>query len=429
MNAGPEREAAAPIRIAFVINSLETGGAERQLALTVTRIDRTRFEPVVVTLFRAGAFRGEVERAGVEVVDLALPKHLWRALRALPAALRRLKPDIVHTAMFEANVAGRLAARRLGVPAVSHATNTYDSPLRFAETPVPGWKLRLAGSLERWSARRSHVVIVAVGDEVARSARRYLRLPANRVIVIRRGFDFAALEAAAGADLEDRAWPDGASPRVLAVGRLAPQKGQRYLLEALPAIIERHPAAHLVIAGSGPLETALRERAARLGVAGAVTLAGIRRDVPALLARADAFVLPSLWEGGAGALVEAMGLGVPVAATDDPALREIAGDATERFPPKDPHAIAAAVGRIVADPDAAGRRAEDAVARVRDLHDIGRNTRALEAVYDRVIGLGFKQQGYRGAEAPTPPSRPPPGRRRGPLPPPGASDGGPMPDR
>ncbi len=385
--SGGSPAAPPPRRVAFVINSLETGGAERQLALTVSEIDRDRFEPVVVTLFRAGAFGQEVERAGVQVVDLALPKRLRVAIRALPDALRPLRPDIVHTAMFEANVAGRLAARRLGAAAVSHATNTYDSPLRYAETAVPGWKLRLARSMERWSARRSGATIVAVGDEVARSARDYLRLPPERVTVVRRGFDFAALEAAAALDLEAPAWPDGASPRLLAVGRLSPQKGHRYLLEALPAIRERHPDVHLVIAGNGPLEAGLRAQADRLAVAGIVTLAGVRRDVPALLKRADAFVLPSLWEGGAGALVEAMGLAVPVAATDDPALREIAGDAGERFPPKDPPAIVEAVIRIAADPDAAHRRAEDAVARVRDLHDIERNTRALERVYVDLLAV------------------------------------------
>ena len=63
---------------------------------------------------------------------------------------------------------------------------------------------------------------------------------------------------------------------------------------------------------------------------------GVRHDLPALLRAADAFAFPSLWEGAANALVEAMGLGVPAAVTDDPALREIAGDGAVYFAPKDP---------------------------------------------------------------------------------------------
>jgi glycosyltransferase involved in cell wall biosynthesis len=394
-------------RIAFLINTLETGGAERQLALTVAELDRTRFEPVVVTLFRAGAFRDAVERAGVAVHDLGLRKDLRTAVGGARRALAGLAPDVVHTAMFEANVAGRLAARRLGVPAVSHATNTYDAPQRFAETPVPRWKLLAARSLERWSARRSNAHIVAGGAEVARSAAAYLAVPPARVTVVRRGFDFPALEAASRDPLESPAGPDDASPRLLAVGRLAPQKAHRYLIEAMPAVVERHPSAHLVVAGAGPLEDRLRSLIERLGMTNAVTLAGVRRDVPALLATADAFVLPSLWEGAAGALVEAMALGVPVAVTDDPGLREVAAGDAEYFPPRDPSAIAEALDRIVADPAAARERATGAVARVRALHDIAANTRALERVYDETLHT------WAPARPPGRWSRPPDGRASG----------------
>jgi glycosyltransferase involved in cell wall biosynthesis len=374
-----------PARIAFLINSLGTGGAERQLALTVAEIDRGRFDPVVVTLFHAGAFRDAVERAGVAVHDLGLQKDLRPAIRGARRALASLRPEIVHTAMFEANVAGRMAGPKLGIPVVSHATNTYDAPLRGSETPVPAWKQRAARRLERWTARRSRARIVAVGDEVARSTARYLGVPVDAIAVVRRGFDFAALEAAAARPAEPEAWPDGATPRLLTVGRLAPQKGHRYLIEAMPGIVERHPAAHLLIAGTGPLEADLRRRAEAVGVADRVSLAGVRRDVPALLAAADAFVLPSLWEGAAGALVEAMGLGVPVAVTDDPALREVAVDAASYFPPRDPGSIAAAVIGLTADPDGARRRAGDAAPAVRAMHDIVANTRRLENVYDEAL--------------------------------------------
>jgi glycosyltransferase involved in cell wall biosynthesis len=378
--------AGRPARVAFLINSLGTGGAERQLALTVSAIDRSRFEPVVVTLFRAGPFREEVEAAGVPVRDLGAPKSIGSAVRAVRTALRELRPDVVHTAMFEANVAGRLAARRLGVPAVSHATNTYESPERYAAAGVPRWKLRGARALERWTARRARVRVVAVGDAVARSAAAYLGIPASEVAVVRRGFDFAALERASQAAPADPSpWPEAAVPRLLAVGRLWPQKGLRFLVQAMPAILERHPAAHLAVAGEGPLRDELEGLVSRLGLQAAVTFAGVRPDVPALLARADAFVMPSLWEGAAGALVEAMGLGVPAAVTDLDALREVTGDDAERFLPQDAAAVVRAVDVLAADPEAARRRAAAAVPRVRAMHDLARNTRALEAVYDAAL--------------------------------------------
>jgi glycosyltransferase involved in cell wall biosynthesis len=372
-------------RVLFLINSLATGGAESQLALTVAHLDRDRFDPVVCCLFSGGPFLEEVERAGVEVSELRLQKSLRAALPGVRRVVAEIRPDLVHTAMFEANVAGRLAARSASVPVISHATNLYESPARYTETAVPRWKLLAARSLERLSARRSRVHVVAVGRAVAASAAGYLRVPPSRVTVVRRGFDFAALEQAAGREPATPAWPEDASPRLLAIGRLAPQKGHRFLLEAMPAIRERHPRAHLCIAGAGPLESDLRSRVEALGPAEAVSLLGVRRDVPALLARADLFVLPSLWEGAAGALVEAMGLGVPVAVTDHEPLREIAGNHAAYFPPADPGAIAVAVSRLADDPVGARRTAAEGIASIREAHDIARNTRALEVVYEAVL--------------------------------------------
>jgi glycosyltransferase involved in cell wall biosynthesis len=80
-----------------------------------------------------------------------------------------------------------------------------------------------------------------------------------------------------------------------------------------------------------------------------------------------------------------MGLGVPVAVTDDPALREVAVDAASYFPPRDPGSIAAAVIGLTADPDGARRRASDAAPAVRAMHDIVANTRRLETVYDEAL--------------------------------------------
>jgi glycosyltransferase involved in cell wall biosynthesis len=109
--------------------------------------------------------------------------------------------------------------------------------------------------------------------------------------------------------------------------------------------------------------------------------------VPALLRAADAFVFPSLWEGAANALVEAMALGVPSAVTDDPALREIAGEDAVYFAPKDSRAITTALAGIVANPDIARARAAAAVPRLRRTHDLARNTRGLEELYDRLLAI------------------------------------------
>lgn len=387
---------AARLRVLFLINSLETGGAERQLALTVANLDTGRFEPVVCCLFRGGPYLEEVRAAGVEARAMDLPKSLRSALGGARRAVEDLRPHVVHTSMFEANVAGRLAARRASLPAVSHATNQYEIDVRAAVSPVPAWKFRLARSVERWSARRSGVRVVAVGRAVAASAARYLRIPAERVTVVRRGWDFSAMEAAAAPGLHAPAWPEGASPRLVTVGRIQPQKGLRYLIAALPEIRARLPRVHLAVAGEGPLLPELSALADRLGVGGAVSFLGVRRDVPALLQAAELFVFPSLWEGAAGAMVESLGLGLPVVATDVASLREIAeiaGGGVGFFPPGDPKGIARAVFEAAARLHEARDVAKAGIPRVQKAHDIGRNTRALESFYERLTARGVVRSG------------------------------------
>ncbi|GIK40743.1 MAG: hypothetical protein BroJett011_45760 [Chloroflexota bacterium] len=100
------------------------------------------------------------------------------------------------------------------------------------------------------------------------------------------------------------------------IARLDRQKGQQYLLEAMPAVLARWPQAKLIIAGDGPLETELKCQAKILNIADNIIFAGLRPDVSAILANAKVFVLSSLWEGLSFAMLEAMALGLPAVVTN-----------------------------------------------------------------------------------------------------------------
>jgi glycosyltransferase involved in cell wall biosynthesis len=139
------------------------------------------------------------------------------------------------------------------------------------------------------------------------------------------------------------------APVVLAAGRLAPQKGFGVLLEAAARWRDLEPAPLLVIAGDGPLAGELRARAAELGVR--AEFPGRRDDIPALLASAAVFVLPSLWEGQPLVLQEALRAGVPVVATHTGGIPDLTGDdAALLVPPGDPARLAAAVRSVLRDP-------------------------------------------------------------------------------
>ena len=155
-------------------------------------------------------------------------------------------------------------------------------------------------------------------------------------------------------------------PVVLAVGRLAPQKGFSVLLQAAAAWRDLNPVPLVVIAGDGPPAGELRARAAQSGV-DAVFL-GHRDDVPALLAAAAVFVLPSTWEGQPLVLQEALRAGTPVVATRVGGIPGLTGeDAAILVPPGDARALAAAVRSVLTDPRLAARLRAAAAARAATL--------------------------------------------------------------
>lgn len=148
--------------------------------------------------------------------------------------------------------------------------------------------------------------------------------------------------------------PDGGRPVVFAAGRLAPQKGFGVLLDAAARWRDLEPAPRLVIAGDGPLAGELKARAASLGVS--AEFPGRRDDVPAMLASAAVFVLPSLWEGQPLVLQEALRAGVPVVATRVGGIPDLTGDdAAVLVPPGDAARLAEAVRAILREPALAGR--------------------------------------------------------------------------
>ncbi len=182
-----------------------------------------------------------------------------------------------------------------------------------------------------------------------------------------------------------RAVPRG--PVVLAVGRLAAQKGFGTLLTAAALWGDIRPEPVLVIVGEGPLEAALKEQAAALGLT--VEFAGPRSDVPELLAGAAVFVLPSAWEGQPLVLQEALRAGVPIVATragGTPAL--VGEDAAVLITPGDPEQLATAVRAVLTEPALAARLRAAALARASLLPTEAGAVAAALSEYDLVTRGG-----------------------------------------
>jgi len=218
------------------------------------------------------------------------------------------------------------------------------------------------------------------------------RLPEERFTVIPDGIDVARFATPPGPSEATRAGLGLAPGRKLvgSIGRLDPQKGYGYLIEAFGRLAKDRDDVDLVIAGDGPEQRALQRLANRSAPAGRIRLLGRRDDVPALLHAFDVFAMPSIYEGFGLALVEAMAAGVPVVASDVDSLPELLGaeeaegPAGRLVPPADAPALARAIAGALDDPqpDHVARAAD----RARRLYHVDTMVRAYEDLYASLSG-------------------------------------------
>ena len=345
----------------FVINSLGAGGAERSLADILPHLRERGVRPVVVC-FKSPeeGFEREVRDAGTEVVILP-STGLVGHIRHLRRIIRKEQPQLVYTALFDAHLVGRLAAIGSGVPVLSNLTNVAYDPARYADPNVNARKLRVLRVIDGWTARHLTTHFHAVSGAVKDSAVEWLGISSDAVSVVYRGRSRDRL----GHPSEQRRTSmrtalgiAADTPVLITVGRQEYQKGQRYLLEAIPALTERWPDLVVLMVGrQGHSSPQLSRTAAELGLGQAVRFLGHRSDVADLLAAADVFVFPSVYEGLGGATLEAMAMGLPMVVSDIPALREVVTDAGNGIlvPPGDAVALADAVDRLLADPETRSR--------------------------------------------------------------------------
>jgi glycosyltransferase involved in cell wall biosynthesis len=277
---------------------------------------------------------------------------------------------------------GYLAAARseLGLPGVvilhGSALGEIATAWRGARTPRGAYRLaRLAWRLPRLLARWRRVAPVvarwiAVSPAVARENAREIGFPAERATVVPNGVDTARFSPnpTARVATRQRLGLPAEAPVLAVVTRLEREKGVQVALQGLERLRLRYPNTRLLVAGAGAYTPALHRRAQALGVRDATLFLGLvdHADLPAILAAADAFVLPSLChEAFPVSLVEALATGLPVVASavGGTSTAVSSGVTGWLVPPGDAAALAAALDSLLADADrrremsAAARRA------------------------------------------------------------------------
>jgi glycosyltransferase involved in cell wall biosynthesis len=317
----------SPRRLLLLTASMGRGGAEQQIVdLAVALRARGWTVAVLMMLEHSDAHSDHMDAlaaAGIEFTSLGMTRGqaTLSALLGYRSFVRRWRPDVVHSHMVHANLLariGRVFAPR--VPVVSTVHNVVEG-----KEGVGGMK----GSRLREIAYRLTDRLASATTAVSNAATdRYIRVraaPRDRIVTMPNGFNFSHHPVPLGApEAVRRELRAEGSFLWVTAGRLVPEKGHDLLLRALQAIRQVHPNVRLAIAGEGPEQEALGRLIRELELEGSATLLGLRRDVPAILAAADAFVLSSYVEGLPMVLLEAAAQGLPIVSTDVGGCREVA---------------------------------------------------------------------------------------------------------
>jgi glycosyltransferase involved in cell wall biosynthesis len=335
------------MRIHFFLPSLAGGGAERSIARIAGGLLARGADVELVLGRAAGPFLAGLE-PGLRVVDLGCDS-MPRAVPALARHLRQRRPQVLVSAMTHANVAAVMAralagrGTRLVLSERVHLGSVLDG--------YAGWRMAATRRLLRWTYPAADLVI-AVSDGVADEVVARTGLPRERVAVAPNPVIDAQLLAQAAAAPAHPWLRDAGPPVVLAAGRLVAQKDFTTLLQAFARLRAGRPA-RLLILGEGEQRAELQALAAAVGVAADVALPGFDDNPFAAMRTAAVFALSSRYEGLPGVLIQAMGCGCRVVATDCPSgpAEVLEGGRWGRLVPVgDAAALATALAAALDDP-------------------------------------------------------------------------------
>lgn len=332
--------------IVFLIRSLETGGAERQLVATALGLRRHGVDVKVVTFYPGGVLRSELERGGVPVADIG-KRGRWDLLAfivRLSRLLRSQHPTVIYSFLPVSNILSALLRPLLpdvrvvwGVRAAYMDLSRYD------------WLSRLAARVETMLAYRADRIVC--NSEAGRVNGVRLGYPEDRMQVIPNGIDTKRFRFDPEGRRSARHEWSVADHEVLIglVARLDPIKDHTLFLESAAELSDRYDHVRFVCVGAGEASyrQALLVRAHQLGISDRVIWAGARGDIHAVYSALDFACSTSCGEGFSNTIAEAMACERPCVVTDVGDSAWIVSDTGRVVEPRDPLALADAVGSLI----------------------------------------------------------------------------------
>jgi glycosyltransferase involved in cell wall biosynthesis len=338
-----------------------------------TTLDPERFEVVTACLGQPGPLGEELRGQGKQVLSMGLDvRHsgTFSLVRRVRELLQEIRPDILHTHLYHANLYGRLAALGLGLSGVVATVHNIYS------------RVKLHRCLANCLLARLVDYILVFSPQVREDVIRYDWAPEARLRLLTPGVRLGELNS--GESKEEIRRSLGVSGFCLGnVARLEEQKGHEDLLLALSQVRAEIPDLTALLVGEGTRREYLRGLTRELGLSEVVRFLGTRRDIPRIFRALDVFVMPSRWEGIPLTLLEAMGYGLPVISTRVGRAPEIVrdGENGRLAPVGHPEALAGAILELYREPGKAAQWGEEARRTVQEKYTLERFMEQFAAIY------------------------------------------------
>ena len=349
------------IKILFTIGNLDVGGAEKLIINQVKNIDKEKFEPYICTLFPYGENNyskvfAELKNISYERFSFKGPWDIFSWLKAY-SFLRKEKFDILCCHLFESNFIIRL----LNIFTGGKPVFIFEHNVYFKKQ---WWKILADKFFAPKTAKifvDSHAILNFTSDQEKIPKNKFTILPYPIELAEQKQFDLKQIKENLGLPAD--------SFVVTSIGRFVEQKGQTYLIQAVPKILESigRDDVYFLVIGYGKMELNLRMLANDLKINSRLLIKPAR-DIKEILPISDIFVISSLWEGQPIAMLEAMAGSVPVVATSVGGIPEILIDGKDGLlaEPKNPDSLATQIIKMIKDDELRKKVSENARGKVED---------------------------------------------------------------
>ncbi len=379
------------IKVAYILTPITFGGAEKVSLNFLKKVDRTRFDVKLILLLRPWEkppyFVQELNKLGYEYIALPVsmkkdgdPLRVLRVAWRIFQLLRADRFDLVHVHGYFADICAIPIARLLGIKTITTCHGFISNTQ----------KLKIYNKLDIYAIKASHKVI-AVSDGIKE---RLIEtgVKENKISVITNAVDteFEPVEIARLRDCKRSALGIGDKEYVVGfLGRLSPEKGVNFLLEAVAQLIKSDEPIRLLIVGEGEERARLEVQATNLEIDDKVIFAGFQTDAHTWLPAFDLFALPSLTEGTPMALLETMAMGLTVIASSVGGVPKVITDYVDGLlvPAASSVAIAEKIRFLIANPDIHKKVGIEARCVVVEKYGLDSWYRAMEQLYNDVIDI------------------------------------------